>query len=180
MENTYVSHWNLPSITQLTQQRIESIPSLVNNLKFHDVEQDSTFKSTKERIKKDVLFQPILLGEPKFIDYNYQNDSSYTHEIRFPFKGDKELFLRSYNGMSFSSSDHGVIEPYNSEFIVYVNLNEINPDNAVIEAETLLRLTKNIGLKNSESITIWNTAVEERIDNDLEQKRSELFRIFAK
>lgn len=179
MENTYVSHWNLPSISQLTQQRIDSIPSLINNLKLHDVEQDSTFEASKERIKKALLFEPVVFGEPKFVDYNYQ-DGYYSHEIRFPFNGDKELFLHSYNGMSFSSSDHGVIEPYNNEFKLYVDLVEINPDNAISEAETLLRLTKNIGQNNSDSIIIWNKAVEKRIDTDLEQKRDELFRIFGK
>lgn len=180
MKNQYVSHWNLPSISELTHKRIVSIDSLINNLKFHDVEQDANFESTKERIKKAVLFEPLTFGEPKFIDYNYQEDSTYLHEVKFPFTGDKELFLHSYSGMSFSSSDHGIIEPYNNEFKVYVNLNEIDPKSAIIEAEALLRLTKNIGKDNSESIVSFNTAVEKRINTDLEKKRDELFRIFGK
>jgi len=180
MTNHYVSHWTLPSISELTSKRIASINSLVNSLKFHDVEQDATFESTKERIKKAVLFEPITFNDPKFIDYNFQEDSSYLHEVRFPFTGDKELFLHSYSGLSFSTSDHGVIEPYNNEFKVYVSLNQINPENSIIEAEQLLRLTKNIGKDNSEAIIDFNKAVEKRIDNDLEHKRNELFRIFGK
>lgn len=193
MKNTYLSVMKLPSISELQQKRISSIDSLINNLKFHDVEKDETFEVSKQKIKKAILFEPITLLEPEFVDHSYVERNvtfeqqiiglskhQYFHKIKFPFTGDKELFLHSYNGMTYFSSDHGVMEPNGNTFTVYVELPKLNPPTSIEQARSLLRLTTDIGQNNSNSIIIWNTAIEKRIDSDLENKRAELFDIFDK
>lgn len=193
MKNTYLSVWKLPSLSELQQKRIASINSLVNNLKFPDVEKDEDFEVSKEKIKNVILFKPITFLDSEFVDHTYVERNitfeqqiiglskhQYFHKIKFPFTGDKELFLHSYNGMSYYSSDHGVIEPSGNAFTVYVELPTLNPTNSIEQAKALLRLTTDIGRNNSESIISWNSAVEKRIDADLENKRAELFDIFGK
>ena len=107
MKNHYITHFNLPSFSQLTSQRIQSISSLVNKLKFKDVEEDSEFEETKKKIKKAILFEPVEIGEPEFIDYNHEeipvrmeqqifgnvSKDHYFHEVSFKYSGDKDLFL---------------------------------------------------------------------------------------
>lgn len=178
MKNQFKSLFDCQSLSILFQEKIREIPSLVNNLKFRDVQDDTSFENSKQRIKDKILFQPITIESPEFIDYEY--DKNYIHEVSFSFEGDRELFSYIPDNLSFMSSDHGIIMPtYTNSIIVYVELNEINPKKAVEEAKSLMRLTLSMIEKSYESVISWNYAVEKRIDNDLEEKRNELERIFG-
>ena len=193
MKNHYVSHFNLPSLSQLTSQRIQSISPLINKLKFKDVEEDKIFEETKQKIKAAILFKPLSIEEPVFVDYDYEEipvrfeqqifghvgKDHYYHTVTYKYTGDKELFMHTPDRFSYSSSDHGIIEPSKNSIKVIVDLQEINPEKAKAEANSLVNLTKNIGETNSLSIIPWNTAVEKRIDDEMEAKRNELFKIFG-
>ena len=193
MKNHYVSHYNIPSLSQLTSQRIQSISPLINKLKFKEVEEDKIFEETKQRIKKAVLLVPLTIEEPVFEDYDYEeiplkfeqqifgnvSKDHYYHTVTYKYTGDKELFMHTPDNFSYYSSDHGVIEPSRNTIKVIVDLQEINPEKSKDEANKLFRLTKNIGETNSSTIKPWNIAVEKRIDEELEAKRNELFKIFG-
>ena len=193
MKNQYISHFNRPSLSQLFQERLRKLPTLVNNLKFRDVEDEKSFESVKSQIKKAILIDPVVIGEPQYEDFVYEENEiriqdhffgnpskdNYVHKISFPYEGAKELFLHTPDSFSYMSSDHGIIEPSYDKITVYVELTEINPDKAKVEAKSLLRLTNDIVEKNSESTMNWNYAVEKKIDEDLEFKKAELFRIFG-
>lgn len=195
MKNQYLHPNTLRDNSEIFNSRAQQLPTLVNNLKLKDVEEDEAFEKTKKRIKDTILIKPIVLSEAKFIDFEYKqkevrmeqrffgNPSSdnYIHEIRIPFEGDRELFVHSFNGMSYSSSDHGVIKPQSSSYAtVYAELSELSPEKAISSAESLFKLTKYIGESNSKLAENWNAAMEQQIDQKLEAKRDELFRIFKK
>ena len=195
MKNNYLHPQNLKDNSVMFQSRIQELPSLINSLKFKDVEDDAIFEKNTQRIKDTVLLKPIVIKDTEFVDFEYEHKpvrmeqrffgnpstDNYVHEIKIHFEGDSELFIHSYNGMSYSSSDNGVIQPQSSNSVtIFVELNELSPENAIIQAQSLFALTKKIGENNSKTAEMWNTALEKKIDDDLKNKRDELFRIFKK
>lgn len=193
MKNQYIHPMTLQSVTQLFQERTSKIRTLINSLKLKDVEQDDEFEKTKQRIKNAVLLEPVVFEDPKFIDHEYEekqpklehqffsnvSSDNYIHEIRFSFKGDSNLLGYGCENMSFSSSDHGIIPPHSSNHVtVYAELPTLSLDGAINLANTHFSLTKSIAEKNGESAKIWNVAVGQKIDADLDLKRDELIRIF--
>ncbi|MNJ98099.1 hypothetical protein D3C87_158610 [compost metagenome] len=186
---------NLPSLSQLFQARTSKLPMLINNLKLKDVEEDEEFEKTKQRIKDAVLLTPIVFEEPQFIDHEYEerqtrleqqifstfNKDIYIHEIRYNFTGSVELFGHTFDGMSYSTSDHGLIKPESSNYVtVYAELPTLSPDGAINLAGSLFRLSKYIAEHNSEATKVWNVSIKNHINAELELKRDELFRVFKK
>tara|TARA_R110002050_G_scaffold246708_1_gene384489 strand:- start:1275 stop:1805 length:531 start_codon:yes stop_codon:yes gene_type:complete len=175
------------------QERNNSIKSLVNKLKFKDVEDDEVFKKTKKSVKDSILFNPIIIEEPEFKDFEYeeiplkieqqyfgeQSKDHYYHEINYKIAGDKELLFYTPENFSYSTSDHGILEPNGNSIKVIVDLPEINPEKAKIEANKLFKLTKKIAEQNSETAISWNLGMSRKIEKDLENKREELNRIFG-
>ncbi|WP_417369221.1 hypothetical protein [Flavobacterium beibuense] len=178
MKNQFQPLFNRLSLSDLFQEKIREIPSLINNLKYRDIGDDASFNESTKKIKNEILLSPVIIGEPKFVDYEYERN--YIHEISFPYEGDRELFSYTPDNFSYLSSDHGIIVPtYDDSITIYVELSEISPKKAVDEAKSLMRLTIDLAEKNYEAISNWNYAIEKRIDNDLEEKRNELERIFG-
>jgi|GEM_PF-2763892 len=196
MKNNYFNPFQMGHLSQFLSERSKKINSLVNKLKFQDVEQDDTFESRKQRIKDEILITPVSIDAPVFKDFEHEErdikpqqrffDSqpsrdNYVHEVSFPYTGSRELFDYVSSGYSTYSSDHGLIKPSTSNSIsVYVDLGEISPEIAVNKSQSLMRLTKEIVERNSNEVKIWNTSIEKHIDEVMEAKRDELFRIFGK
>jgi hypothetical protein len=196
MKNNYISHVTMPHFSQFLSERGSKIRVLVNQLKFPDVEKDEDFEKSKQKIKNAILLTPVAMGVPVFKDYEYEERNirveqrffdgqpsrdNYIHEISFPFTGSQELFNYSPSSYSTRSSDHGLIKPSTSNSVtVYVELNEISPDSAISQAHSLIRLTNEFVEGNSKEVKTWNTAIEKHIDDVMEAKQNELFRIFGK
>jgi len=193
MENDFTSPRHLTPITELMRKKESEINTLINNLKIENVKDDIIFSKTREKIIETIVPKLVEFGEPKFIDYEYEekkpsmnqqlvgiyNANHYYHEISFPFSGDIELFNYLPESFSFTSSDRGVIIPDSQEVRVYVDLPEISPEKAIKNAKALFYLTKKIVTGNNESIAKWSKSIENRIDKQLESKRKELRSIFG-
>lgn len=196
MKNKFVSPLKMGHLSQFLSDRVAKIHSLVNQLKFPNVEKDEDFEKSKQKIKDSILLTPVTIGTPIFKDYEYEERTvrpeqlffgnapsrdNYIHEVTFPFTGSQELFDYCPGSFSTMSSDHGLIKPSTSKSItVYVELNEISPDTAISQSQNLIRLTKEFVEGNSREVKLWNTAIEKQIDEVMENKRNELFRIFGK
>jgi hypothetical protein len=194
MSNNFTSPYNRPYFSLIKTQREASINSLINNLKIGDVKDDSKFAQTTTRIKNSVLLKKVVIGEPKCVDHEYEDRPlnmqqqliggisrhHYIHEVEFPFTGDTELFDHTpESGFSYSSSDHGLILPDYNKLTVYVDLPELNPTGAIAAARNLLSMTMQFVNANNTSIESWTIRVSQRIDQQLQQKREELFRLFG-
>ncbi len=104
----------------------------------------------------------------------------YVHKVEFPFTGDTELFDHTPEvGFSYSSSDHGLVLPSYNRLTVYVDLPELNPTRAIAEARGLLSMTMQFVNSNNASIDIWSQSISNRIDQQLQQKREELVKLFG-
>lgn len=193
MQNNYTSVSSLPNITYLTKQKKSLINNLINNLKINDVKDDSTFLKTSERIKKNILIEPVKFDPPQYIDHEYiqrnltmeqqvlgMKRDQYIFTISFPFEGNIDLFSHAPSTFSFSSSDHGVIMPdSNSSVIVYASMSSINKVEAITEANNLFSLTRRLVEGNNTEVTNWNNSVTAMIDNELLSKRKELIENFG-
>lgn len=194
MTNNYTSPSNRPFFSELKRQRETGINSLINNLKIDDVKDNDKFAKTATQIKNTILLRKVEFGEPKFVDYEFEDrplsmqqqliggisPNHYIHEIEFPFTGSTELFDHTpENGFSFSSSDRGLILPDYNSLTVYVDLPELNPTRAVAEARSLLSMTMQFVNSNNASLESWTVSVGQRIDQLLQQKREELIKLFG-
>ncbi len=193
MENSFTSPRQLPRFSELLRQKELTIDSLINNLRIADVKDDVVFQNTVNRIKRSVLLQPVAFGEPAFVDHSYESRQLsfqqqmsglsphlYTHTVSVPFTGNNELFSYAPDNYSFSSSDRGIILPYSNEITIYVNLAELNPEEALSQARRDLDMTFRLVEINNTSLKAWSTTVENRIDQQLSQKREQLINLFGK
>jgi hypothetical protein len=194
MENIFISPNSLPFLVTLKKERENRINNLINIIKIHDVREDASFEKTTLRIKNEILLPPIIIGEGKFINYEFReiplsfnqqvlgmgNKNHYLHQVEFPFTGSKELFSHiPETGFSYSSSDRGIILPGANYITVIVDLPEINPQKSISEANNLLNMTLQFVNGNNLSIQSWNTYIEQKIDNELTKKREALMEIFG-
>ncbi len=193
MKNNYTSPYNLTPISELKKERESKINTLINNLKIVDVNDDTKFAETSKRIKNSILLTPIVFGDPKFIDHEFEeisltmqqqliggvNRNHYYHQVSFPFTGDRELFSYQPESFLYSSSDRGLILPYTNNLTVYVDLPELNPNRAILEARILLEMTMRFVNSNNTSIQSWSVVIGQRIDEQLRVKREELKKIFG-
>ncbi|HCS20117.1 MAG TPA: hypothetical protein DIW47_06065 [Bacteroidetes bacterium] len=193
MTNIFTSPENRPFFSELLRKREAGINSLINNLKIADVKEDEKFVQTATRIKNSVLLQKVEFGDPRFVDHQFEDKplniqqqliggmsrNHYVHEILFPFTGDTMLFDHAPNEFSRSSSDRGLILPGFNNLRVYVDLPELNPTRAIVEAQGLLSLTMQFVSRNNAAVDSWTTIVSQTIDHLLELKREELIKIFG-
>ncbi|WP_019987114.1 hypothetical protein [Rudanella lutea] len=192
MENTFTSPRQLPRFADLLRERELRINMLINNLKLNDVKEDAVFQNTVKRIKRAVLLQPVVFGEPTFVDHSYEerqlsfqqqlsgsSSHRYTHTISVPFTGDNELFSYAPDNYSFSSSDRGLILPYSGGITVYVSLSELNPAQAISQAQKDLDMTFRLVEINNTSLQHWSKNIESMIDQQLNQKREQLINLFG-
>lgn len=191
--NQFSSPNGRPLISELKRSRESKINSLINNLKLNDLKDDNSFETTAAIIKREILFTPVVIGDPKLLDYEFKempftfqqqlmggSRNHYVHTISFPYTGDTELFSYSpEQGFSFSASDHGLIIPYGREINVDVDLPELNPEQAISQARQLIRMTLQFANSNNETIKSWNVIIGQRIDEMLKTKKEELIRIFG-
>jgi len=191
--NTFTSPRNLQNLSELKKERESMINFLINNLKLIDVKENKTFDYTTQEIKKKILLTPVTIGEPSLVDYKFEerpltqiqmlnggNPNHYLHKIIFIFTGSADLFhYTPESGFSFTSSDHGIIEPEANALWVEVDLPELNPNQALAEARQLLRMNFEFIEKNNASIKQWLKVTEKRIDEQLQQKRIELINLFG-
>jgi hypothetical protein len=191
--NAFTSPRNLQNLLELKKERESKIDLLINNLKIENVKEESSFNKSKDRIKKEILFNPVKLGDLKFMDYEYVEKSvsfeqqliggrkgHYIHKLSLIFSGSGELFeYTPEEGFTFTSSDHGVILPTANAIFIDVDLPELNPSESVNEARRLLRMTFEFVEKNNISINQWNAKIEPKIDSLLEQKRKQLIDLFG-
>lgn len=193
MTNRFISPNGRPFMSELKRQKEAKINSLINNLKIGDVKDDMKFSETSSRIKNSILLKKVEFGEPKCTDHEYEDRplsmqqqligasrQHYIHTVEFPYTGDSELFDHMpESGFSFSNSDHGLIIPYHDRLTVYVDLPELNPTKAIAEARSLLSLTMQFVNSNNASIENWSQSVIQRIDQQMQQKREELIKLFG-
>lgn len=193
MTNNFTSPYNRPNFSQVKTQREANINLLIKNLEIGDVKDDTKFAQTATRIKNSVLLKKVVIGEPKCVDHEYEQrplsmqqqlidciSDHYIHEIEFPFTGDTELFDHTpESGFSYSSSDHGLILPNYNKLTVYVDLQKLNPSSAIAEARNLLSMTMQFVNANNASVDNWTINVSQRIDQQLQQKREELIKLFG-
>ena len=193
MISQFTSPNGRPFMSELKRQKEAGINSLINNLKIGDVKDDDKFARTSSRIKNSVLLKKVELGEPKCVDYEYEERAlsmqqqvlgmsrhHYVHTVEFPFTGDTELFDHTPEvGFSHSSSDRGLVLPSYNRLTVYVDLPELNPTRAIAEARNLLSMTMQFVNSNNASIDAWSQSISHRIDQQLQQKREELAKFFG-
>lgn len=192
MKNNFSSPHGLPYFADLLKVRESQINSLINNLKVDDVKDDGKFQNTASRIKKAIIPSPIVIGEGKFVDHEYEeipltfqqqvsggNKNHFHHEISFPFTGSNELLKHRPNNYSYSTSDRGVIMPGSSALTVYVDLPELNPDKAVMQARTFLSMTIQFATENNTTLKSWADLIEKQIDDQLGKKRNQLIKLFG-
>jgi hypothetical protein len=162
-------------------------------LKLIDVKDDTAFEKTTSKIKEKILLTPVTIKEPSLVDYKFEerplthiqqlnggNPNHYLHNIIFIFTGSADLFQYTpESGFSFTSSDHGIIEPVANALLVEVDLPELNPNQALAEARKLTRMNFEFIEKNNASIKQWLVVIEKRIDEQLKQKRIELINLFG-
>lgn len=192
--NSFTLPNGLPFMINYKKEKESRINVLINNLKISDVKEDKVFAKTTEHIKKDVLIEPVAFRKPKLIGHKYYekpltmeqqliggiSKSHYIHEISFPFSGDSSLFSHiPENGYTFGGHDHGLIPPVENAIDVEVDLPELNPDRAIVEARSLLSMTIQFVDSNNSSLQAWSISVANRIDEQLNQKRAELINLFG-
>lgn len=193
MKNNYTSPYSLTPISELKIERESKINTLINNLKIGEVKDEAKFIETSERIKNSILLTPIVFGEPKFIDHEFEeialtmqqqliggmSRNHYYHRVSFPFTGDREIFSYQPESFSYSSSDKGLIIPHSNNLTVNVDLPELNPDRAVSEGKNMLSMTMQFVSGNNASLQSWTVVVSQTIDEQLRVKREELIKIFG-
>ena len=193
MTNQFTSPNGRPYMSELKREKESVINSLINNLIIDDVKDDANFAKTSSRIKNSVILKKVEFGEPKFTDHKYEDRPlsmhqqligasrhHYIHTVEFPFTGNTELFDHTpEGGFSYSNSDRGLILPNYNRLTVYVDLPELNPTMAIAEARGLLSMTMEFVNSNNASIDAWSQSVSQRIDQQLQQKREELIRLFG-
>jgi hypothetical protein len=191
--NTFTSPRNLRNLSELKRERESKINFLINNLKLIDVKENKAFDDTTKEIKKKILLTPVTIGEPSLVDYKFEerplthiqklnggSPNHYLHNIIFIFTGSADLFQYTpESGYSFTSFDHGIIEPVANAIWIEVDLPELNPVQAITEARQLLRMNFEFIEKNNPSIIQWSSVIEKRIDEQLKQKRIELINLFG-
>lgn len=193
MANQFTSPNGRPYMSELTRQKVTGINPLINNLKIGDVKDDAKFAQTSSRIKNSVILKKVEFGEPKCTDHEYEDRplsmqqqliggsrNHYIHTVEFPFTGDIEIFSHTpEGGFSYSSSDRGLILPNYNRLTVYVDLPELNPTRAIAEARSLLSMTMQFVNSNNATIDAWSQNVIQQIDQQLQQKRQELIKLFG-
>lgn len=192
--NRFTSPNGQPFFSQLLQERAAKINSLINNLKIDEVRDDKAFGRTKTRIKDAVLLRPGVIGDPKFVDHRYEerpltmqqqliggiSREHYVHKISVPISGSREVFHHMpTQGFSYSSSDRGLLVPYGNTIDIEVDLPQLNPKQAIAQANSLLAMTKQFVDYNNATLQVWNPNVEQIIEQKLSSKREELNRIFG-
>lgn len=190
--NNFTSTFSLSPIVVLLREKESKINSLINNLKIGDVREDENFNDTTNRIKQTILLTPVTIGEPKYIDHEYEerplnmteqllgrSKDHYIYTISFQFTGSDELFNYVPDGFSVSSSDHGVIMPYSRQITVKVDLPVLDTQRAIAVANDYLSLTKQLIEGNNITVSNWTTGVEQTINERLKQKREELIKNFG-
>ena len=193
MENNYIQPSSRPYFLNFKNERESKINSLINNLKINQVKDDSMFIETSERIKREILINPVEIGKPKLVDFSFEeraltmeqsysgfSKNHYHHQVSFTFSGDKELFSHiPEGGFSYGNLDRGLIIPNSNTLTIYIDLPELNPDRAVEESYKLLSMTMQFVKNNNQSLQDWTIVIKQKIDDLLKLKREELIRIFG-
>lgn len=192
MRNTFSSPFGLPLISDLKKQQEAKISYLINNLKIDDVRSDENFKASTEKIIKAIQIAPIVFDEPKFSDHEYEQRAlsiahqmhgmsrdNYIHKVSMSYTGNSVLLNYKPASISWSSSEHGLLNSNGNRFIIYVELPELNPQKAVAEAKNLMTMTFRFANDNSAEIVRWNDSVAAIIDQKMNSKRDELKLIFG-
>lgn len=192
MNTEFTSVLHLPQFQSVLDERESKINTLVNNLKIVDVKEDTAFQANAKRIKDQVLLKPVSFEEPKIIDYQYSerqvswtdqmNGASrhqYTFEVTVPFSGDSDLISHACANPSFGSSERGIITPNWNNITLYVHLSADEPEQAKERAKADLIPTARNAESNNATVEAWNRAVEARIDQALNTKRTDLIQKYG-
>lgn len=193
MNRKNIPNQTWPWLSALKSERAKRVLNLINNLKLSDVEADATYNVTLSKIKQAVLFTPVTISEPKYVDHQYKHKpltieqqmfggstEHYYFKFSAEFTGSVELFNHiPESGFGVGAGDF-VIEPTGRSLNIEVELNELNVEKATIAAKDTLAYTIVYTKITSQDITDWNIEITAKIENLAAQKRQQLIEQFGK
>ena len=183
----------MPYINYVLSERENNIKETINKLKLPDVKEDSTFDRTKQKVKNDFKLEEATIGDPKIVDYesieknfgrSYENPFGGRRTVNiitisFPITGSEELFALKPMNFTFSlSSNLRVYQPTGTTVTIEIESFDLNKDNALIEAQKEIQLTRNVVENNNNVIKQWNSSAESMIESLANAKRVELLDFF--
>ena len=185
-----ISTMQLQVLSNLFMEKEKELKQAVGDLQLNDVKEDSNFKKTVQQIKKQILLQPVTIGEPKItgnqqttrqVPPNYQNlwggaQNINVITVEFPCAGSEELF--SYRtGESLTIAR--VYQPSYKSISVEVQLLELNKEQALTKAREEMTTTFELIKQNNPVIERWSAQMEPQVEAALEKKRKELFDFYS-
>ncbi len=193
MNKKNIPNQTWPWLSALKSERAKSVLTTINNLKLNDVETDTAYNATISRIKQAVLFTPVTISEPKYVDHQYQHKpltvqqqmiggstEYYYFKFSAGFTGSTELFNHiPESGFSIGAGDF-VIEPTGRSLSIEVELNELNVERAKLAAKDTLAYTIGYTNQTSKDIIDWNIEITARIESLAAQKRQQQIAQFGK
>lgn len=189
MENKSTFH-EFQLIMELFRSKHNELQDIINNLKINDVKEDKTFIRTKERIKNQILLQPVRFQEPRVSDHrselrkmvpNYIDPFGGQRqvtiaEVEFPFEGSEELF--GYRPDSVSYSDPTVYLPIGGSVKVEIIIERLDKEAVLLQANREMSLTKNLINDINSQTENWSKSMDRQIDDMLDAKRKELIKFY--
>lgn len=188
MKNNFIAPHNLPQISSFLSRREACIDILINSLTIVDVEDEFMYQKTNQRIRSEILVEPVEMGDIEYVEYELQvnksktkqaeekkNDKFYIHQVIVPYTGNKAIFCYSPDE-AYSQIDPSQVSiiPLTKCLVINIGLTELNPDLAIAEAKAMMNLTIQFIEKNNATVLKWNVAAEQNIESKLRQKRSQL------
>ncbi len=178
----------LRSLSYLTQEKEQELKEIVGNLKPNDLD-DSHFDHTLERIKGQVLLNPVTFDDPKIRDHRTEDRqmqgnaiNPFPHrkqitivDVEFPFEGSEELFSHSPNGYSFGGSGTRVYQPdYGNSITIEVEVDNLDKDLVLSRARQQMDTTFSLIKQINPSVESWSRTKESQIESMLKNKKDEL------
>jgi len=193
--SNFISIYSMPFISDLLTRHEADLKSAINNLTYLEIKEEGKIEQIKSSLKRIHLLEPVQFGEIKLKTHQYEQrpynmarqiaglaTNVYILVFSVPYTGNSELFhFHPMNGMTFSSSDRGVLLPdYDDELTVEVEVDSLDKvDSGKKNAEGLLAMTKRLIALNNNEINAWNARQNAFIDAELPAKRVQLAKIYG-
>ena len=177
-------------IFELFRLKDRELQEILNNLKIEDVKEEKAFLRTKEKVKAQIIVNPIHFKEPKISNHRSElrNIDPYINplggqrqvtiaEVEFSFDGSPELF--GYRPESVSYSDPTVYLPVGKSVKVDVLTERLEKAAVLLQSNQQMRLTFDLINSINTQVESWSKGMEQQIDDRLQIKRKELIEFYS-
>jgi len=180
----------LSTITNLFIDREKEIKLSINNLQLSEVKTEQSFSSIVHSLKDRFLLTPASIGDARIKDHRQESrhvpiehqmfygrtPNFFVVTVQFSVTGSEEVFCYRSNGGSLPIT--AVHTPEYGALTIEIELQELDKQKVLAEAENEIRTTREIILQNNPTVEAWSARAEVMIDELASQKRKELLEFY--